>query len=132
MVHVAHGDLELVVGFLAGDQQAFQHLGDVAHQRLEVGETLGRVLVHRDAEQRHQAQAQLARIHQRVVAADQAGFFQRAHATQAGRGGQADAVGQFLVAHAAIALQGGENGAIVAIKFHKLPSFSSSGNFLPN
>jgi hypothetical protein len=53
-IHVLDHHLELVIGGLAGDQQAFHDLGNFADRRFEVTETLGRVLVHRNVDQRHQ------------------------------------------------------------------------------
>ena len=75
MVHIAHYDLELVIGILAGNQQAFQHFGQHCNRRLKIGETLGRVLVHGNVDQRHQRQSQLARVKQGPVGHDQPRFF---------------------------------------------------------
>jgi hypothetical protein len=40
-VHVLDHHLELVVGVLAGDQQAFEQLGDFGDGGVEAGEALG-------------------------------------------------------------------------------------------
>jgi hypothetical protein len=101
-VHVPDHHLQLVIRLLAGDQQAFEISGISAMARLQIGEALRRVLVHRNADQRHQRQAQFFGIEHGAIAGDQAGLFQRAHPAQAGRRRQADAVGQILIADAAI------------------------------
>ncbi len=81
-------------------------------------EAVGRVAIHRDVDQRHQRQAELARIEQGAVTGDDAGLLQRTHAAQTGRRRQADAVGQILIADAAVVLEYLENLAVVAVKFH--------------
>src|SRR5574343_1146745 len=83
-IHVADNHLQLVIGLLAGDEQAFQHLRNIIDRRLQVGETLRRMLVHRDTDQCHQAQAEFFRIEQRPVAGDQPALLQRPDPTQAG------------------------------------------------
>ena len=119
VVHVAHHHLELVVGVLAGDQQALQHLGQQPDGRLKIFETLRCVAIHGDIDQRHQAQAQLPGVQQSPVAADQTRLFKRPHPAQAGRGRQANAVGQVLVGDAALLLQYFQYVPVVAVQFHR-------------
>lgn len=117
-VHVAHHSLELVVGILAGDEQAFDDFRDVLDFLLEVLETFRGVAVHGNVDQGHQAQAQLAGVQQGAVAEDQAGLLQRLDPAQAGGGREANTLGQVLVADAAIFLQELEDLAVVAVEFH--------------
>ena len=49
-----------------------------------VGEAFRGVLIHRNADQRHQAQAELLGVKMSAVADDQAGLLQRPDTTQAG------------------------------------------------
>ena len=79
MVHVAHGHFDLVVRVLAGDEQAFQHLGQHRDAGLKVGKALRRVAVHGDMDERDEGEAEFFGVQQRAVADDEAGFFQRAN-----------------------------------------------------
>src|SRR6185369_3336032 len=124
-VHVADDDLQLVVRLLAGDQQAFEDFRNFRNAGFQIGEAFRRVLVHRDADQRHQRQAELFGIEQGAVAGDQARLLQRPYPTQAGGGRKTDTVSQFLVADPSILLQDRKNLPVVAIKFHKLLNSSS-------
>jgi hypothetical protein len=89
----------------------------------------GRVLVHRNVDQRHQRQAERFRVQQRPVAGDQPGFFERAHPAQAGRRRQADAVGEFLIADAALLLQDLQNLPVKAIELHAIALIFSMFDF---
>ena len=53
-IHVGDDDLDLVVGFLSGDQQAFENFRYAGDLAVEILETLRRVGVHRDVDERHQ------------------------------------------------------------------------------
>ena len=114
-IHVADDDLQLVIGLLTGDQQAFEHFRDAGDAGFQIGETFRRVDIHRDANQRHQRETELAGVEKCAVADDQAGFFQRPYPAQAGRRRQADAVGQILVADPAVLLQNSEDLPVVAV-----------------
>src|SRR5688572_26208340 len=61
LVHVGDGDLELVIGFLAGDQVALLYLGVAAHDALELREALGRVPIHADVDERREIETERAR-----------------------------------------------------------------------
>ncbi len=129
IVHIAHHHLELVVRLLAGDEQAFQHLGNVGNGRFQAGEAFRRMLIHRDADQGHQAQAQFPGVQHGPVAGDDAGFFQRPHPAQAGRRRQADALGQVLIADAPVRLQDGKNFPVVAVNIKFIFHFRQYAQF---
>jgi len=127
-VHVLDHDLELVVGVLPGDQQAFEEFRDLGDGGIETGEALGRVAVHRDVDQRHQRQTELPGVEQCAVTGDQPRFLERAYPAQAGRWRQADAVGEVLVADSAIVLKDTQNLPVVAVELHDLGKFPINGN----
>jgi Mg-chelatase subunit ChlD len=126
-VHVAHHHLELIVGFPSCDEQAFEHFRHILDGRVEALEALGRVAVHGDAQDHHETQVEFLRIEFGVIAGDESGFFQRAHAPQTGRGRESDAFGQILVAEASVALQFDEDLAVVAVEFHAHVSMTAFG-----
>ncbi|MPN09406.1 hypothetical protein SDC9_156696 [bioreactor metagenome] len=90
------------------------------------------MLVHRDADQRHQAQPQLLRVELGAVTGDDAGLFQCPHPAQAGRRREADAVGEILVADPPILLQHGENLPIVAVYLNHIAHNHSFAQFSAN
>ena len=83
-LHVADHDFELVVGLLAGDEQAFQNFGNFLNGGFQVGEAFRSVLIHRNANQRHEGEAQFFGVEQCAVAGNQPGFLQYPNPTQAG------------------------------------------------
>ena len=83
-IHVANDNLQLVIRLLAGDQQALQHFRNLRDSRLKVGEALRRMLVHRDANERHQGQAKFFGIKPGTITRNNSGLFQRTHPAQAG------------------------------------------------
>ena len=63
-------------------------------------------------------QPHLGLAHERGVAIDHAGFFERADPPQAGGLGQADQAGELHVADAAVLLQGVEDQSVVLVQLH--------------
>ena len=114
-IHVTDDHLQLVIGLLASDQQAFEHFRNFHDARLELGETFRSVQIHRDSDQGHQCQAEFPGIKKRPVADDQSGFLERAYPAQAGGGRQANTVGQILIADPPFLLQDGENLPVVTV-----------------
>jgi len=114
-VHVFDDDLELVVGGLAGDEQAFHDFGQGADFGFKVGEAFGGVAVHGNVDQGHEGEAEFFGVEQGAVADDEAVVFEGADAAQTGGGGQADFIGEVLVADAAVLLEDFEDLAVVAV-----------------
>ena len=83
-IHVTDDNLQLVIRLLAGDQQALQHFRNLRDRRFEVGEALRRMLVHRNANQRHQGQAKFFGIKPGTITRNNSGLFQRTHPAQTG------------------------------------------------
>ena len=69
-------------------------------------------------DERHQRVAESGGVEPGVVAGDDAGFFKRAQAAQAGRGREADAVGEFLVADASVLLEVAKHLTVDAVNLH--------------
>ncbi|MNR04228.1 hypothetical protein D3C85_1201670 [compost metagenome] len=121
VLHVPHHHLELVVGVVAGDEVAFEHLWQILDGPIEVFEPLRGVPVHGDVNVGGEGEPQLAGVEQGDVGIDETGILQRLDPARAGRGGEPDQFGQLQVADAAILLHQLQNMPVYAIKFQHSP-----------
>ena len=86
---------------------------------LEAREPGWGVLIHRDVDERHQGIAEHFGVQPGVVTGNEAGFFQRPHASQTGGWRKTDGVRQILIADAPVLLQRLKNQPVKTVSIHE-------------
>ncbi|KTT89962.1 hypothetical protein NS44R_14925, partial [Mammaliicoccus sciuri] len=99
----------------------FQHLAALRHPRDELVDELDVVPLQRDVQDRRGRKAGALARHQRRIARDDAGLFQRADPAPARRGRHAHGFGKLLVGGAAVLLQFGEDSFILIFNHSAAP-----------
>ena len=94
---------------LAGQHVALADLGPALHQGLEGAQVVLRLARQADLGEDGDAEAERRGVEVGVIAADEAGLLERAHAPQAGRRRDAGPLGQLDIGHAAVGLQVAQN-----------------------
>ena len=100
----------------AADHVAFADFGPFADVLLEGAEDGFLLGFEADDGEEGDFPAEAGRVCVGVVASDDAGFFEAAHAAEAGWGGDFGAAGEFDVGHAAVDLQLGEDAAVDGVE----------------
>jgi hypothetical protein len=116
-VEVAAEHAQVVIG-LAGGGVAILHLVVAHHLGHEALDDVARVAHQPDMDDGVKVEPRAARVDLGPVAADHAGFLQRAHPPPAGRGRHAHALGQFLVRQPRVALQQVQDAKVTGFQLH--------------
>ena len=114
-VDVGDGDAQQVVR-VAGHQVAFEDLRPFPDGALEDVEPVLYLQIEADLDEHGHGAVDGARVHERDVVADDAGFLQRPDAPQARRGREADPPGEPCVRHARVALEVGQDLPVYGVE----------------
>ncbi len=106
--HVGDDHSQEIVEF-PGHKITLHDFGNIAHGLLEGRQLAFFLAVQADMHEYVAGKAHLGLAHERGVAIDHAGLFERANAPQAGGLGQADQAGELHIADATVLLQGVED-----------------------